>query len=114
MGRTGRRGRYQDAVLWVKSGYDNEGTVTVSSPIAIKVRWELSLNIPDTEVIAIVDRAIARDSIMWLGKITNFTDNGTQELMQVVDYQKVPDVKGRSFQQIVKLKRYGGSLPTVS
>lgn len=116
---------HQKAVLWEYSGLDRYGDVTVSSPSEIDVRWEKSVaenTGPETSaetstIEVVVDQDIAIGSILRLGtlsSISDLEDSEIDELYQVVDNTKIPDIKGRSFYRSVTLNRRSNSLPTVT
>jgi hypothetical protein len=110
----------QKAVLWAASSYDNFGCYQVTSPVEIDCRWEESRKqsaSPENTVIAIVatafvDREIAAGSILWKGSLSDLPTSPTG-LKEVVDYEEVPDLKGRNVQRTVTLARYNEQLPTV-
>lgn len=117
-----RRFRKQDAVLWAYAGVDNHGDIKVSStPVALKVRSEKltrQVNDPVSEIQAtdftlVVDREIAKGSIIWFGKLSDVPDdtNNLTDLKQVVEYDEIPDIKGRKFRREVTLIKYGDRLP---
>lgn len=113
--------RNQKAVLWEVSGVDDYGRRTVSAAEEVMVRWESSTPQPSNprsnavhaDAIAVVGQAIAVDSIMWLGALDDVADPPV-DLMVVVDYSEVPDVKGRKIRRVVQLRRYSDSLPTIA
>jgi hypothetical protein len=116
----GKRNLKQDAVLWAASGTDDYGEVTVSAAIGIKVRWErenkeaidaLGATIAFEDA-AFVDRDIADGSILWLGKLANLP-NQPEDLRQVIQFAKIPDIKGRNFSRVVGLIKFSDALPTI-
>jgi hypothetical protein len=111
----------QRAVLWATSGKSRYGEPTVASPVEIRVRWEegLSESIDDSATpIAVnatvdVDRDVAAGSILRLGKLADLPSPVTDGLMEVISFDKTPDIKSRVFQRSVTVRRWRSSLPTV-
>lgn len=116
----------QAAVLWPIEGYDAYGKPKVSDEaVELEVRWETrrtqardALGNPIMlDAMAIVDRVIAVGSIMALGELEDWglvgTGNASEtgELMEVVNYMEVPDIKGRFSYREVGLKRWRDTLP---
>lgn len=111
----GQSGMHDDAVLWVLSqGFgDYSGTPAYdSSPQALRVRWEPGRTLtrgPDGSLVAVdaqvwVNRRVEPKSLLWRGNIddlppvNSFADlspDVQSEIMEVVTYNEVPDVKGR-------------------
>ncbi len=111
----------QKAVMWAKNSYDANGEVTIDAAVEIDVRWETgnresqdargnTIAITST---AFVDRVIEVGSIMWLGAQRDVSDPPTN-LRQVVDYDEIPDVKGRKFRRVVSLVKHSDELPTLA
>lgn len=122
MGRlTGHR--RQDVVYWAKSSKSKFNEPTVSSGVALKVRWidkqEESLDannqVIKTDVTVKVDRSIAIGSIFWKGKLRDLPSpvSDTTNLYQVVTSREVPNIKNRSTRYTVGLIRYSDTMPTV-
>lgn len=115
-----KQGRCQQAVLWEYHSDGNDGTPRVSSPVGMMVRWESAksgMTSPKDDNVAItatviVDRKVAIGSVFWLGSMATLPTSPT-ELMRVVDYKEVPDLKGRSFHKTAMLAYLGDTLPTV-
>ena len=115
---------HQKAVLWPAGGIDAYGEVLRSSPpVEIDVRWVLSRekyqdaqgNTVMLDGYVAVDRKIAIDSILWRGRLANWSGTSplvnADELMQVRTYEEIPDVKGREVRRLVGVVRYRGELP---
>lgn len=111
----------QKAVLWQRTSFDRNGEPRVSAPVEIKARWEEGLlESIDEEATPIaingtvdVDRDIKSGSIMWLGKLRDLPSPVTEGLVQVVGFEKIPDIKGRVFARSVTVKKWRNKLPTV-
>lgn len=110
---------HQKAVLWTAHGDDRYGTFKIDLPVEINVRWEKgtreNLN-PTTSAVAVtgrvfVDRAIPLKSILWLGKLVDLP-SPKRDLVQVVDYSEIPDVKNRHARREVSVIAYNETLPT--
>ena len=116
--------RHQKAVLWAFDHYDDDGQPVVSSTaVEIDVRWEKTRRevvgpqgVPiATDATVAVDQDIAIGSLMWEGSINDIP--GTSEvpesdLYQVINFQKVPDIKNRYIRRVVTLMRFNDTLPT--
>lgn len=106
------RGLKQKAVYWPLDSYANRGIPTAGAAVEIMVRWIHS----EAEVIdptgapvridatAVVDRDITPGSRMWLGAKVDLPDPITDQ-MEVVTFDKTPDVKGRYYRREVTLRR---------
>lgn len=114
--------RKQVAVLWeaLSTGYgiDDQGNpvTTASAPLEIYVRWEAGKGEANKQVVkAFVGREIRMGSVMWLGRLIDLPSDLTtlSNLMQVVSYNEVPDVKGRFKQRTVDLVFLGSRLPQI-
>jgi len=111
---------YQDAVYWSFSGVDNYGEVKVSSPIALKVRWEdtqSEIASPEGDTIrsdaqVYVDRVIAEGSMLWKGHIDDLPSPVTN-VKKVVASSDIPNIKGRANEYRLDVVKFGDSLPTV-
>ena len=110
------------AVLWTNVGNDNYGEPVVGViPVEIRCRWESGIGeqlspltgaLQETTTLVWVDRDIPVDSIMWHGRLKDLP-NPTSDLREVIEFDKIPDIKGRRFTRVVKLIKFGGKLPKV-
>lgn len=106
-----------DAVLWLRTGYDGYGAYTVGDPQDTKVRWMFGthesidpmggpLAISATAVVG-VDIPIG--SQLWKGTIAEW-DAGDAETRKgvylVSNFINVPDIKGRIAYRYVELSRF--------
>jgi hypothetical protein len=111
-------------VLWpAGDDPDDYGQPTRGTPIDLKVRWNLKRGevagpngVPVSfDATAVVDRQIAAGSTMWLGTLEDWNATGSagdeSELMRVVLYDEIKDLKGRATRRVVTLKRFRDSLP---
>jgi len=113
--------RPMKAVYWAFSGYDAYGEPTVTTPVELDVRWEQGLaeeitpNLQPTAVDATawVDRDVTVGSMFRIEALVD-TPGTADEILEVVEFQKIPDIKGRLFERVVLLRKYKDSLPTVS
>lgn len=122
--------RRQKAVLWAFVRFGRDGDPKVSDdPVEIRVRWnhergdarDSQGNVVRFDASAIVDRRIEIHSKLALGTIEDWTDVGTadvdqqdigsQEIMEVVFYDEVKDLKGRVVHREVLLKRFRDTMP---
>ena len=118
--------RKQNATLWPWSGVDRYGEPTRGTGVAVKVRWNWvrrEVTDPQGNTITIdadvvVDRKIAVNSTMWLGKLTNWPgdllDSEDNEVMRVAVYDETPDIKGRKIRRTVGLMRFRNDIPETS
>lgn len=111
----------QFAVFWLASpNVDKWGKKQVRTPKEIPVRWEwgLKLNQVATEAsekmiaTVYVDREITIGSILWKGRKANLPSTLT-DLVQVLDYKEIPDIKGLSPRRLVMVGLYSDTLPTI-
>ena len=111
----------QKAVLWAANGSDDYGDVTIDAKIEINVRWEegrkeaLDANGKTSAIdsTVYVDRTIPVGSIMWLGTLKTVADPPVN-LRQVMNFESIPDLKGRNFRRSVVLMKYGNELPALA
>lgn len=124
--------RYQTATLWVFYNRDRYGETVTYEPIEINVRWEdLRRANRQKETLAsggklveffdalvIADRHIPLHSIMYLGSEEDWLGTGTfgqaSELFEVIEYDRIPDIKNRIIRREYKLKRYKDNLPATT
>lgn len=114
--------RFQKAVLWPATGFDDYGKVSISTVtgVEIDVRWEdvqeetldSNGNTVTTDARVVVDQDITVGSVMWQGALEDVASPPTN-LKQVVSFGKIPDVKGRENRRVVRLIRFSNKLPSV-
>lgn len=110
-----------DAVLWSRTGRDDQGEDTFASPVAVKVRWVPSTTIVTTAegdtvqlvVRAGVDQDVPDNSVMWLGSYSSKPASGSKVsgLLQVRSKQTARDTKGRDPRYEVGLTFYKRNTP---
>lgn len=114
---------HQKAVLWTAAGLDNENVVTINAAVEIDVRSERTrkqsadaqADPVATVQIVWIDREIAIRSIIWIGTLEAWNDLSAEaDLKQVIAYKEIPDIKGREFERIVTLQKFGDSLPSLA
>ena len=111
----------QKVVLLTKSGADMYGRATTAAAVEIFCRWEEveeTINESPDKVVSttaniVVDRDIAKGSILWLGAIIDFVTPYT-DLHEVYLTSKIPDLKGRNFRRVVKTIRFTDKLPSLT
>ena len=126
MNRIATRWLKQETVYWAKADDDERGQQTVNAGIEIKTNWEEGLQESidlDATPIAIegtidVDRDIEAGSLLRLGPLTDLPDpvtTGTAvtNLVEVISFSKIPDLKGRKFSRTVTVQKYKSTLPTI-
>jgi hypothetical protein len=110
----------QKAVLWAFSTYDANGDPVVSAAEELSVRWEQrkteSIDAQGAPIAlnakADVDQDVTAGSIMWLGELRDLPTSPT-DLHEVVDFNKIPDIKGREFKRTATLRKWKGTLPSI-
>lgn len=115
--------RFQKAQLWMRTGTDEYSNPLLSGRQELVVRWEnkqiemIGPNAQPIKLDALVQAVITIEvgSIMWEGREENLPENVEDytNLMEVVAYDYIPDVKGRVVRRTYGLKRYNQTLPTV-
>jgi len=114
-------GLKQEAVLWAANGLDSHGEYKVDAAAKISVRWEDKKTEPPSPasgkvaIVAIVTVAqdVAVGSILWLGRLRDVADPPVG-LCQVVDAEKIPDLKNRHPLRLLSLSKYSNELPELA
>lgn len=116
----GLAGRWQKAVLWNASGYNDYGELKVTSATGteLRVRWEDKKSIIqdplrgpiEIDAVVYVGQAIAVGSVMWKGQLNDYT--GAEQKWEVVRYEETPDLRGRDPVRLVYLRRLSAELPS--
>lgn len=115
-------GANQFAVLWAYSAPDSHGQPTVEAAVEIAARWEwgqrqvmTAESTPITcDASVMVDQEIAMGSLLWQGELADLPDPVEDVVLyEVVGKDTTPDVKGRSFQRNVFVRKWRESLPTI-
>jgi hypothetical protein len=107
--------RYQQAQVWLATGFDDQGERTVAAaPVTLDVRWvEGRAEAPDplgntvsVDVTVVVDRDIALGSIFRLA-------GGDGTYYEAVGGRTTPDIKNRNIRRTLGLRRFRQTLPAV-
>ena len=114
MTRLGTRRRHQDAVLFAIERYGMDGSPILSDGSALKVRIEEGrplIGSPNAATAAIdiamwVNQAIEVGSLIWIGLLSDLGTADPTNLKEVVDCQIVPDIKGRTSEYVLLLKKW--------
>lgn len=118
--------RFQKALYWAKSTYDNYGQPVLEETAAeLDVRWEnVNKDVLDSQgntisadAVVVVDRDIEVGSVMWLGCLADVEGTSLipeSQLREVVSFSSVPDIKGRYYRRVAYLKRLHDTLPLES
>lgn len=112
--------RHDYAVYWQHVGQDKFGKPIVLAPIELQVRWENSKSTMmgkdrqplAVDSIVVVDRDLVDDSILWLGRLADFTT--PTNLCQIKTFTSVGDLKGRHTRRVAYCSKYGNTLPTIA
>lgn len=109
-------------VLWEATGVSDRTGKPKVSPTAVERNCrQLSArrdtrdkegNIITLDASAIVEVDIRVNSIVWFGRAADFNPAIENDLMEVVYFDKTPDVKCRDFYREIGLMRYKHSLPS--
>lgn len=114
-----KRHRHQKAVYWEFIREGDYGAAEVMAPVEITVRWiagrkdtlDSRGNVVSIDAVLVVNQDIPIHSEMWLGTMDSWLGTGSAgddtEVLRVVNFKKVPDLKGRNFYREVELKRKG-------
>ena len=121
----------QYAILWpilaVIDGEPKLGPVVELAPPTNGVRWNSSRSEAkdskgqkvSLDATAVVNQKIDVDSLIWLGSLAEWygTGSGTSsvpdtEVMQVVSYKEVPDLKNRESMKTIGMMRWMGASPS--
>jgi hypothetical protein len=117
--------RFQTAVLWPADGHDPYGQPKVGCPEEITVRWvsksrqatDANGNPITLDATVIVVQDVDPGSAMWLGTLEDWYGTGSagQEsgVMEVVTFDKTPDIKNRAIRRELGLRFYKDTLPNM-
>lgn len=114
--------RHQKAVYWERIGTDEQGEPIIDDPIELDVRWEKKKSqalMPQGQTISIdativVDRDLVEGSLIWEGGLEDIPGTSLvpeSNLLEIITFEKIPDVKGRKFRRRVGVIRFNNSLP---
>jgi hypothetical protein len=114
--------RHQHATYWAKAGNDGYGEPTISAGVEIVVRWVTkrreAINTDGVPIAldatVITNRRIEPGSILWLGRLADFVDDGDNELMIAATYDEASDLKNRHTRYEIGLQRFRDTLPTIA
>ena len=113
--------RHQKAVYWEANGFDDNGEPKVDAAVELDVRWEERKtetldprgNTIAADATVIVDQDIVVGSIVWPGALEDVADPPV-DLWTVIDFSKIPDIKGRAYRRFALLMRYSNELPELA
>ena len=102
----------QKAVVWTITGRNRFGEYTVTTGREISVRVEKALtesldpqgNKVTYPMIMYVGETLTIGDLVWVGEADDLPSPVT-DVMQVVDYEEIPDIKGNNFVRSVTLQR---------
>ena len=115
------RRRYQYIVYWEADAFDGLGQPTVKAPVELKVRIEKGLSEtvdPQGNKIASnmemnVSQAIVNGSLIWIGKLEDLP-SPVPELLQVIDYNEIPNTRARKFDRWIKVMKHSNKDPVLT
>lgn len=116
----------QDAVLWPRTGRSQTNRPIVGSPVELSVdadtgvRWNRirrerveadgSPLIIEAEVIT--DQEVTVGSLMFEGRLQDWVNDGTKQLMEVAACYHTPDINARVSRYKLELAKFDTKLPT--
>lgn len=115
--------RRQKALWWRKVGVTDHGEPRLEAAEELLVRWE---NKRDTgadkegQPIAIdatvsLGQRVYPGDLMWLGTMAEWTGSSSvgdeNEIMEVDNYNEIPDIKNRDSEKVAGLVLFKGTLP---
>ena len=111
----------QKAMWWSVTGKDRNNNTTLAAGVEIDTRWERgnkeSVDRANTTVAfdstVILDRDVEVGDMMRLGAQVD-TPDPPDNIREVMDFQKIPDIKGRNFRRIALLVKHSGTLPQLT
>lgn len=115
---------HQLAVLWEASTsdpFDLHGEPQVGAAAEINTRWERaqiqSVDVDGTPIAIsdtiFVEQDIEVGSIVRLGAIADLPDPVEDGLVQVLQFEKAPDIKGRKYTRALQVRKWRDALPTI-
>lgn len=120
--------RREKAVLWPFASFDQFGERTVGYPQEISVRWvpkqreilDKQGNSISLDAQAVVNEQVPIGSLMWLGELQDWMGSSTVSdgeavpIMEVMSFDRTPDIKNRVSARTLGLMRYRGRLPSTT
>lgn len=114
------------AVLWPCIGLDKRSSPVFNfPPIEINCRWKTgsrttSPQIGTEDLLMVVDQDIAKNSVLWVGKLEDLPDPSLDpafnqtEIYTVVDIRKTPDLRDVEMRRVLILQRSQAKIPIPS
>ena len=111
---------FGDITYWAENGWDDEGDIKVSAAVAIKGRLihgkregqtGLTSEVATDATLTDLDQDLKVNSIIWEGHPDDYST--AENLFQVVEFRKVPDIKGRNYRRSAFLMRWKNELPSI-
>lgn len=99
---------HQKIVIWPQESYDENGRPTLDDAVEINARYETTLEQTVANAVSsinsdstiVVDRDIEIGTQVRLGSLASIS-NPIDKLLEVVNFVKVPDLKGRNFRRTI-------------
>lgn len=114
----------EKAVIWPRVGADANGNPIVGDPEEIDVKWNerrgrirLGNETSDYEAEIQVDQDILIGSAIWHGELADWSGvrpEESRDVMEVIAFQKTPDLKGREYLREIVVRRLRNSWPNTS
>jgi len=110
------------AVLWRKAGSDRFGKPITSNPVEIRCRWietrkektDAQGNTVTIDAQVYINTDITVGSLMWKGRLSELLGTASPmsgNIMQVISFNRTPDLKGRNHRSMASVSRYMDTLP---
>lgn len=116
------RDRPQQAMLRKSSGVGNYGRPTFETVKEVSVRWEeVNRQIIDNngdrvavDATVMVGEEVPVDSELWKGTLEHDSTPADGKLYEVIAYEEIPDLKGRTLERTVLLRRKSDTVGDVA
>ncbi len=116
------RNRNQDAVYWAVGGLNDLGEPTVSAATAVKVRIEETTeetldpegNTIASQFVMNVGQDMPVGGFIWVGLLADYVEPPTTSPLQIIEFEKIPNLRGTKFDRTIKLTRHSKQTPTLT
>lgn len=117
--------RCQTVMYWPYQGEDNYGEPLYGTGREVTVRWtdvhrsvrDAKGNLVSVDAEIVTDFALTVGDFLWKGSQSEWVGTGSgsviEDVMQVVSYDEIPDLKNRFIRRESNLGKYQGTLPVL-